>query len=596
MTRDRLAVVGLSGVLALALSIVMAFLWFSRYGFDLTDEGYYLNWLANPGGYPASTTEFGFVYRPLYVVLDGSVPLLRAANVLIAVGLAGALTNQLLTRLLEWQAPIWERWAVSIAAAVPVTTVFLLGLLTPNYNTLAVQAFLLTAIGVVLAVTPDRCRTGWVLIAVGGTLVFFAKPTSAVVLGTLVVAVLLVAGTQRLRGLVTTAGVAVVVVLVAATLIDGSPLAFVTRLERGVEMLAVLGGGHDAGGILRWDPYDPTRVQVLFLVGVLLLLVGSAVALNKSDRLPRILGAMGGAAGLLLATSLTRGADRVFIWGDAFSPTVVLALPLAAAALVLLDRTGALRQITRPQWVLAVFFLVLPHASAFGTNTNYWRAAGQAAIFWVLAAIVLLAPIIVRPGSPRVLLPFLLAGQVLAVLIVLPGFHTPYRQPGPMSAYTERVDVRGSTLVVSLATAQHLRSTTKLVRAAGLSPGTPVLDLTGRSPGLLYAWGADSRVQPWSIGGYAGSVDHELLAIGRVSCDDLAPTWILTEPGGPRQIPERAVLANYGTDLDDFEVVASWITPAAVTASTPQAQQLHKPTRSRMAASTDCDQARAGQR
>ena len=38
-----------------------------RAGFDFTDEGFYLNWIANPWNYRASLSQFGFVYHPLYL-------------------------------------------------------------------------------------------------------------------------------------------------------------------------------------------------------------------------------------------------------------------------------------------------------------------------------------------------------------------------------------------------------------------------------------------------------------------------------------------------------------------------------------------------
>lgn len=56
---------------------------YSRYGFDFTDESYYLSWIANPFDYAASATQFGFIYHPLYVLLDGNIAALRQANILI---------------------------------------------------------------------------------------------------------------------------------------------------------------------------------------------------------------------------------------------------------------------------------------------------------------------------------------------------------------------------------------------------------------------------------------------------------------------------------------------------------------------------------
>ena len=52
-------------------------------GLDLTDEGYYLNWMADPQAFPATVTLFGFVYHPLFEMLDGDVARLLQASILM---------------------------------------------------------------------------------------------------------------------------------------------------------------------------------------------------------------------------------------------------------------------------------------------------------------------------------------------------------------------------------------------------------------------------------------------------------------------------------------------------------------------------------
>ena len=63
-------------------------LWFCRYGIDVTDEGFYLVWMSNPFNYSISTSQFGFIYHPLYELLDGNIVALRQANILITFSLA----------------------------------------------------------------------------------------------------------------------------------------------------------------------------------------------------------------------------------------------------------------------------------------------------------------------------------------------------------------------------------------------------------------------------------------------------------------------------------------------------------------------------
>ena len=68
------------------------FIWqllkYSAYGIDFTDESFYLVWIANPFLYEGSTSQFGFVYHPLYSLLGSDIANLRQANILITFGLA----------------------------------------------------------------------------------------------------------------------------------------------------------------------------------------------------------------------------------------------------------------------------------------------------------------------------------------------------------------------------------------------------------------------------------------------------------------------------------------------------------------------------
>ena len=50
---------------------------FSAYGVDFTDEGYYLNWISNPFLYKTSLSQFGFIYYPLYNLVNENIAWFR---------------------------------------------------------------------------------------------------------------------------------------------------------------------------------------------------------------------------------------------------------------------------------------------------------------------------------------------------------------------------------------------------------------------------------------------------------------------------------------------------------------------------------------
>ena len=63
-------------VLTIALGLVTTaailgwMMMLARRGIDFSDEGYHLNFIANPGIYSASVTQFGFFYHPLFELVS----------------------------------------------------------------------------------------------------------------------------------------------------------------------------------------------------------------------------------------------------------------------------------------------------------------------------------------------------------------------------------------------------------------------------------------------------------------------------------------------------------------------------------------------
>src|ERR1700694_4958453 len=158
-------------------------------GFDFTDEGYYLVWMARPFRYDWSPTQFGFIYHPLYNLLGGNIELLRQANVLIIFGLGWLLAHTFLRiGLPNVRESRFQLAVLSAAIAIVPLMQLKLWLPTPNYNSLCLQALLLTVTGALLA-GPHRSRAadcGWILIAIGGWLALMAKPSTAAALAPMV--------------------------------------------------------------------------------------------------------------------------------------------------------------------------------------------------------------------------------------------------------------------------------------------------------------------------------------------------------------------------------------------------------------------------
>jgi len=118
-----------------SLLLIGWLLHYSAYGFDFTDEGFYLYSMANPRHYDYSHTQFGFVYHPLYTLLGGDIVALRRANIVLTFGLAWGLSYVFLAAC----APTirHDRPGLMVVAAGLATSILLCfdaWLITPNYN------------------------------------------------------------------------------------------------------------------------------------------------------------------------------------------------------------------------------------------------------------------------------------------------------------------------------------------------------------------------------------------------------------------------------------------------------------------------------
>lgn len=565
------------------LAILGWLLKYSRYGVDLTDESFYLVWIANPFLYDWSVYLFGFVYHPLYRLLGGDVAALRQANLLITFALAWALIDVTMRKharsAVDWRLRSTLSSAFATGALLLVDT----WLPTPSYNSLAQQALLVVAMGLVLA-EPGASRSsvaGWLLIALGGWLAFMGKPSTAAALAVCAPAYLLLAGKVNLRMLLVTAAIAAGLVLLSAVAIDGSVTKFAQRIRWGVEYLGYLQGGHTVENILRIDRFQINAREKLALVGMALAMCVAALYLSEQHG-GRRLGWM--ICGVLLAgvLLLVAGAPLPDPRFGLYKDMVILAVTLAAAVLAVASAPSRFfATLGRDQWALALLFAVLPHLYAFGTNGNYWQAAGAAGLFWALAGLVLLLPMLAE-GRWTTLVPLALGTQLLTALVVYTALLAPYRQPEPLRANSHAVQFGnpGSVLLLSQDNGRYIERVLAAARDAGFTPGTPVIDLGGQSPGILYAMRASSIGQAWTIGGYPGSARLAVAGLQHVPCADIARAWLLVEPKGPRSISGK-VLTSFGLDFErDYQTVASWETAKGAGGyAAPRLQLLMKPVR-----------------
>ncbi len=576
--RFDIAALGLLAIISIVFLIRM--LAIANRGIDITDEGYYLSWISNPWIFNGEASQFGYVYHPIYLLVNGNIALLRQLNLLAIFVLAAILTHIALSRFDRRHSPILRYyWTMTLSLAIASTSLifFQIWIPTPSYNSLAFQALLVAGIGLLLAeVENDRWKlSGWLLIGFAVWLAFMAKPTTAVILALIIAVYFIEAPRARFLPAVLAASATIILILLFALSVHGSITAFFDSLNEGASFARSIGGSssYSLGSVIRLDIRIPSPRDLLLIVATCVVLT-AAFLLSRShaERLFAGLTSIAMLAGLLLA---------IVFNVPALKPSNIFALqmwavPVAAtAALVVAFLRGNTKWLPA-KWTLPLCLGLFPLAYTFGTMSNYWASGAAAGFFWVIAGVLLLRN---YPNITRGLLPLAAYGQFLTILVVLLALQYPYRQLWSINVQTEPVSfASGAQLLLSADAATYFKELDAAAAASGFMPGDPVIDLTGQSPGALFAMGAKPVGRAWIIGGYAGSEATARKALQRAGCHEISNSWLLTEPNGARSLP-LSILGEFGINVQTDYVPAAKIRLPAADPTRQIAQILLRPTR-----------------
>lgn len=539
-----------------AVTALGTLLWSLPRGLDLTDEGYYLTEIAHPGDTSATALLFGWVWHPVYAVLGGSVVGLRLVGFALVALLSFALTLAVVR--LAPSRPQPGRLALAGVCVVATALAFLpLSSIpaTPSYNTLAWLALAASALGCALAWSGRRPVLGGVLVGLAGAAAA-TKPTTALVLAVLV---LLTTPWRRtgIRPVLAASGVLAACFVALVVVAPGHLGGLVDVVQRGVEATV----GH--ADLVRRDPY--LRSMQVF-AGLGLAALGGAASGRLARRRPLVGAALGAVSVAVATASLWRW------WDVGMTSSIDVLLPTAAltffgllgvvASVVTVRRHRSPRGLDPVRVRLTILLGLLPLAYAFGTNNNLWHWAGQTVVFWFLAILLMVG----TTGAVAATAGGLAAYTALVSAVITPL--DPYRS-GPLTqTQVTQVSRAGATVRLPEEEARVVTGMLAVGERLGVTRETRVLDLTGASPGVVWAWGARPLASGWVIGGYPESLEAARTSIEPARCD-LARALVLWAPGQRRAIPDEA-LAPWGVDLPgDYRVVATipTLTPPATSAN-----------------------------
>ena len=580
-------------------------LWSCGYGFDFTDESHHLIWMQRPFSYRFSTWQFGFLFHPLYQTLDGDIAALRRINVLLTFA-TGWLFGYLFLRDRFAAQGVSVARSLILGAAIATLALcsFSLWPVVPCYNSLNLQAMLLTLSGLMLAqrdaTFAGRNAWGWSLIALGGLLSFLARPPTAALLAPVCCIYLMVTRKLRLHPLLMALAIVLVGILASALLIDGSVPAFIARIKGGATMSMLGDARYRPENLFRLErlPIPLTMNEWMVFILLTLALAGLTFCATQPNRFAvviRLCLAFGFAVlmPLFMISELGRAVSFERYW-----PLIPWVVPLAAALTGSTYRfkegSGTLR---REEWTLIGTLFVMPYCLLIGSNVNHWMmACCSAGVFWVFCGLVWLRRIPSSPCLQTALTTLCAATLLTAMFFIHQGVSAPRRQPASLMENDTPFAIGGphSTVILHREAARYLTEVLAAAERAGFRTGSPMIDLTGQSPGVLYALGAESLGQAWLVGGYPGSNARALFALRQVDCPRLASAWILYEPKGPRILSPEVPL-SFGADMaSHFAKVGSFFTGSLMGERMKgRWQYLLKPIRDQQTATAACETMRA---
>jgi hypothetical protein len=574
----------LSGMLTFSLLALLFFA--SHYGYDLTDESYYVLLIKYPEIYKFTVSQFGFIYHPIANILNYNIPNLRILSILITYFFsAGILVLFYFSVINKNYFDIRKNFIELISIAGIATSSLLYfstfnWLPTPSYNSLNFQGILLAIIGLLLTQYSSRLLSvlGWGVMSVGGWLVFMAKPSSAMLLGVICFFVLLLNRKISFTKVLIACFVLATLFTLAIYSLCNNIFDFIIRYKSGLKGVGLLAAGQDLSSIWRIDfPNLSNSEWACFSINSIL------IALIVSSLRTSLRSIVFSSLFCILAFAIYAGVHYNQFTSSVFSlpyysQLQVLSVPfgVALSGVVYWVSTRSIPKFSNFAR-LSVIFLLVPYIYAFGTGNNYFYSGSATAFFWILAAIAMLAAI--DPNWMRnSLLPLAFISQFVTIIFLLNSVESPYRQPENMFKETQSVEIGNSKLRVNTKIAAYFNEIKEIATSGRFKPDNGMIDLTGCSPGFAFLMGSYNIAFPWLAGGYPGSQASAFFYLNQMPVDQIRKAWVLTEPSGKLAL-NPDILSNWGLSLEnDYELVGEVLAPAGYRgASEPSLQKIYKP-------------------
>lgn len=541
-------------VLLLACSVI--FLLASGRGFDFRDDADYLLWVVNVDSYKATVTEFAFIWRPLYLLVGGDIGLYRIGGlvVLCCCGLTFA------SGIMRFVGPRADAFVVRSFIRIALLTAlfweFMLWEPTPNYNELNLCALLLFFAGLLfasrdLADSPQKASlleatiAPSVLTGLSFAIMALGKPTTCLLTFVLALSwIVLVRPPRPILCFCVAAITACIALTVAIFVIDGSFAAFAYLKFSALKFDFAQNDGKDVHGI--WNsivgPFLPERrwkiVPAALFGFVILAICASIYALeilpNRLDRRYR----QALSIGLLLLLGGLVALWRTLDIGGPVVPAyhawhfalllALLALIMVVFAKGLVDTNGVGE---RRGLAAAAILALAPISYSFGTNNPVVLHMTTAGVFWIGAAVLVAMLLSANLTLSALRVISLSVGTAtLGFLIGVMASPGPIGNPIWQQVVPITLGPQNAVLRVDAPTAEYLAAMRRAAVANGFVSDTPIIDLSGVGPGLIFLLNGRASGVPWLANNSADTRAFSTAVLQTVSHAELDRSWVLTAP------------------------------------------------------------------
>jgi hypothetical protein len=513
-------------------------------------------------------------------LVDGNIAWLRRVNFFITFVLACTLVYLVINNLIKFD-KINKIILCVLSSGIAISSFTNIYIQTPSYNNLTFQALLITSIGIVLIDVNkfNKNVASYVIVGIGGWLTFMAKPSSAVGLAALVLMYIILSKQFQLRFLLISAITAFTLFIISGYFIDGSITAYFERYFLSVKTQTALQGGHSINKIFRIDELNLSNkitlsIFIIFLISVYFIWLGS-----KNNKINNFIYNI--SCFLILAIITTLSITNINWspnYGD-YQPYLFFGVVYACLFISNIFIFKKKIKIYDIHWGLFFLFLVLPYISALGTNNNYWLNSGIASLFWLISGFVLIIPWFCKLKLYQPMIFLVLLSQLITSIHIKERIEKPYRYNQSLRLDDSRIVINNNhQLILSKEFANYINDARYIAAQSGFTKEDAIIDLSGQSPGLLHLLGAKSIGTAWNIGGYKGSLDRAKARFNLVDCTDIANSWVLYEPKGPRSI-SADLLTSLGMNFSkQYKKVGSWETPLGAGGYKEiRTQELYKP-------------------